>query len=155
MVYTVVIGMRVPWRVALGGVAIAGLLFVATAGIGLRERLITAIPATLKHAIAAGIGLLVAFLPDGPIGRILHPLGYDVFFRESAVVISVLFVGSPFYLRAAIAAFPELDEDVMAAARTLGASPARVFARIAIPVSLPALSAGAALAFARGVGEFG
>jgi len=59
-VYTVVIGMQVPWRVALGGVAIAGLLFVLTAGIGLRERLITAIPATLKHAIAAGIGLLVA-----------------------------------------------------------------------------------------------
>jgi AGZA family xanthine/uracil permease-like MFS transporter len=59
-VYTVVIGMQVPWRVALGGVAIAGLLFVVTAGIGLRERLITAIPATLKHAIAAGIGLLVA-----------------------------------------------------------------------------------------------
>ena len=67
-------------------------------------------------------------------------------------MISVLFVGSPFYLRAAIAAFQELDEDVMAAARTLGASPARVFARIAVPVSLPALSAGAALAFARGRG---
>ena len=59
-VYTVVIGMQVPWRVALGGVAVAGALFVVTAGIGLRERLITAIPATLKHAIAAGIGLLVA-----------------------------------------------------------------------------------------------
>ena len=112
------------------------------------------LPLVLPPAVA-GIGLLVAFLPDGPIGRILHPLGYDVFFRESAVVISVLFVGSPFYLRAAIAAFQELDEDVMAAARTLGASPARVFARIAVPVSLPALSAGAALAFARGVGEFG
>jgi len=59
-VYSVVIGMQVPWRVALGAVAIAGLVFVATAGFGLRERLITAIPATLKHAIAAGIGLLVA-----------------------------------------------------------------------------------------------
>ena len=58
--YTVVIGMQVPWRVALGAVAIAGLLFVLTAGVGLRERLITAIPATLKHAIAAGIGLLIA-----------------------------------------------------------------------------------------------
>jgi molybdate transport system permease protein len=112
------------------------------------------LPLVLPPAVA-GIGLLVAFLPDGPIGRLLHPLGYDVFFRESAVVISVLFVGSPFYLRAAIAAFQELDEDVMAAARTLGASPWRVFARVAIPLSLPALSAGAALAFARGVGEFG
>ena len=58
--YSVVVAMKVPWRVALGGVAIAGVIFVATAGIGLRERLITAIPASLKHAIAAGIGLLIA-----------------------------------------------------------------------------------------------
>src|SRR6266545_5308852 len=50
--YSVVIGMNVPWRVALGGVAIAGLVFILTAGIGLRERLITAIPASIKHTIA-------------------------------------------------------------------------------------------------------
>jgi AGZA family xanthine/uracil permease-like MFS transporter len=59
-VYSVVLGMKVPWRVALGAVAIAGLLFVVTAGFGLRERLITAIPDSIKHAIAAGIGLLIA-----------------------------------------------------------------------------------------------
>ena len=59
-VYSVVVGMKVPWRVALGGVAVAGLIFVLTAGIGLRERLITAIPRSIKHAIAAGIGLLIA-----------------------------------------------------------------------------------------------
>src|SRR5262245_28945637 len=58
--YSVVLGMKVPWRVALGGVATAGAVFILTAGIGLRERLITAIPASLKHAIAAGIGLLIA-----------------------------------------------------------------------------------------------
>src|SRR5438128_6023050 len=58
--YTVVIAMKVPWRVALGGVAVAGIMFTLTAGIGLRERLITAIPASIKHAIAAGIGLLIA-----------------------------------------------------------------------------------------------
>jgi len=58
--FTVVLGMKVPWTVALGAVAIAGTIFVATAGIGLRERLITAIPRSLKHAIAAGIGLLIA-----------------------------------------------------------------------------------------------
>src|SRR5437867_9724159 len=60
--YSVVLGMRVPWRVALGAVAIAGAIFILTAGIGLRERLITAIPASLKHAIAAGIGLLIAMV---------------------------------------------------------------------------------------------
>ena len=61
-VYSVVVGMRVPWRVALGGVAIAGLVFVLTAGLGLREKLITAIPGSIKHAIAAGIGLLIALI---------------------------------------------------------------------------------------------
>ncbi|OFV94409.1 MAG: guanine permease [Acidobacteria bacterium RIFCSPLOWO2_12_FULL_65_11] len=60
--YSVVIGMQVPWRVALGAVAIAGIVFVLTAGIGLRERLITAIPAAIKHAMAAGIGLLIAMV---------------------------------------------------------------------------------------------
>jgi AGZA family xanthine/uracil permease-like MFS transporter len=58
--YSVVIGMQVPWPVALGGVAIAGIIFILTAGVGLRERLITAIPQSLKHAIAVGIGLLIA-----------------------------------------------------------------------------------------------
>lgn len=60
--YSVVVGMKIPWQVALGAVAIAGLVFVATAGIGLRERVITAIPSSLKHAIAAGIGLLIAMV---------------------------------------------------------------------------------------------
>jgi AGZA family xanthine/uracil permease-like MFS transporter len=61
-VYSVVLAMHVPWQVALGAVAIAGTIFVLTAGVGLRERLITAIPASLKHAIAAGIGLLIAMI---------------------------------------------------------------------------------------------
>ena len=60
--FTVVVAMEVPWEVALGGVAVAGLLFVATAGFGLREKLITAIPTSLKHAIATGIGLLIAMI---------------------------------------------------------------------------------------------
>jgi AGZA family xanthine/uracil permease-like MFS transporter len=60
--YSVVTGMKVPWQVALGAVAIAGIIFVLTAGVGLRERVITAIPPSLKHAIAAGIGLLIAMV---------------------------------------------------------------------------------------------
>src|SRR5689334_909906 len=58
--YSVILGMKVPWRTALGAVAIAGGIFIATAAVGLRERVITALPASLKHAIAAGIGLLIA-----------------------------------------------------------------------------------------------
>jgi adenine/guanine/hypoxanthine permease len=58
--YSVVVGMHVPWQIALGAVALAGIVFVLTAGVGLREHLITAIPQSLKYAIAAGIGLLIA-----------------------------------------------------------------------------------------------
>ena len=61
-VFTVVVAGGIPWPVALGGVAVAGMLFVLTAGFGLRERLITAIPDSLKHAIAVGIGLLIAMV---------------------------------------------------------------------------------------------
>ena len=61
-VFTVVLAMEIPWQVALGAVAVAGLLFILAAGIGLRERLITAIPDSLKRAIAVGIGLLIAMI---------------------------------------------------------------------------------------------
>jgi len=60
--FTVVVAMHVPWRIALGCVAIAGLVFVLTAGVGLREHLILAIPQSLKYAIAIGIGLLIAMI---------------------------------------------------------------------------------------------
>ena len=68
---------------------------------------------------------------------------------------AVLFVASPFYLRGAISTFEALDPDLIDASRTLGGSPFRTFVRVAIPLSLGGLGAGAALAFARGVGEFG
>jgi AGZA family xanthine/uracil permease-like MFS transporter len=60
--FTVCLGMEVPWQIALGAVAIAGTFFILTAGVGLRERLITAIPESLKNAMAVGIGLLIALI---------------------------------------------------------------------------------------------
>jgi AGZA family xanthine/uracil permease-like MFS transporter len=60
--FTVVLGQGTPWQIALGAVAIAGAIFVITAGIGLRERVIQAVPDSLKHAIAVGIGLLIALI---------------------------------------------------------------------------------------------
>lgn len=60
--FTVVAAGGTPWPVALGAVAIAGTLFILTAGIGLRERVITAVPGSLKHAITVGIGLLIALI---------------------------------------------------------------------------------------------
>ncbi|RPI22843.1 MAG: NCS2 family permease [Acidobacteria bacterium] len=58
--YTVVLTLQYSWQQALGAVFIAGLLFVLLSGVGLRERLLNEVPATLKHAIAVGIGLLIA-----------------------------------------------------------------------------------------------
>ena len=60
--YTVVLASGTPWQVALGAVAIAGMVFIVTAGIGLREHVIAAVPESLKHAIGVGIGLLIALI---------------------------------------------------------------------------------------------
>lgn len=60
--FVVVLTMKVPWQVALGAVFISGLIFVATASIGLREHLVAAVPESLKSAIAAGIGLLITLI---------------------------------------------------------------------------------------------
>ena len=76
-------------------------------------------------------------------------------FTEWAVVLAVVFVASPFYLRQAITAFESVDPNLTDAARTLGASPFRTFARIAMPLAASGLAAGWVLAFARGIGEFG
>ncbi len=60
--FTVVLAGGTPWPVALGAVAIAGMIFILTAGVGLRERVISAVPESLKHAISVGIGLLIALI---------------------------------------------------------------------------------------------
>jgi AGZA family xanthine/uracil permease-like MFS transporter len=60
--FTVVVARGTPWPAALGAVAIAGAIFILTAGVGLRERVVTAVPQSLKHAIGVGIGLLIALI---------------------------------------------------------------------------------------------
>jgi molybdate transport system permease protein len=78
-----------------------------------------------------------------------------VSFTQAAVVLAVTYVASPFYVRQAIASFEALDVSLLDASRTLGAGPARTFFRVALPLASSGLAAGAALAFARGIGEFG
>ena len=75
--------------------------------------------------------------------------------RSAAVVLAQTFVAAPFYLQAAVAAFRRLDPDLVLVARTLGASRPRVLAAVAIPVSWPGLAGGAAMSWARALGEFG
>jgi molybdate transport system permease protein len=112
------------------------------------------LPLVLPPAVA-GIALLAAFGRAHLLGRGLHAAGLDLAFTQAAVVLAVAFVESPFYLRGAIAAFEGVDEQLVDAARTLGASPARVFFRVALPLAAGALGAASALALARGLGEFG
>jgi molybdate transport system permease protein len=112
------------------------------------------LPLVLPPAVA-GIGLLAAFGRFGLLGGALSSLGMEVGLTQTAVVLAVAYVASPFYLRQAIAAFEGLDGNVLDASRTLGAGPARTFARVALPLARAGLAAGAALSFARGIGEFG
>ena len=114
-----------------------------------REALVTLVelPLVLPPAVA-GLGLLAAFGGTG----LLHT---SIPFTQTAVVLAVAYVASPLYIRAAIAGFEAVDPNVIAASRTLGAGPARTFFRVVVPLARGGLVAGAALAFARGLGEFG
>jgi len=112
------------------------------------------LPLVLPPAVA-GIALFAAFGRAGLLGDELDALGIQIPFTQLAVVLAVAFVESPFYLRGAIAAFEAVDSSLLDAARTLGASPARVFARVGLPLAAGGLGASSALALARGLGEFG
>jgi molybdate transport system permease protein len=112
------------------------------------------LPLALPPAVA-GIGLLAAFGRLGLLGGTLNALGVRLGLTQVAVVLAVAFVAGPFYLRQAIAAFEAVDPDVVAASRTLGAGRGRTFFRVVLPLARSGLAAGEALAFARGLGEFG
>jgi len=112
------------------------------------------LPLVLPPAVA-GIALFAAFGRAGLLGDQLDALGIQIPFTQAAVVLAVAFVESPFYVRGAIAAFEAVDKTLLDAARTLGARPARVFARVALPLAVGGLGTASALALARGLGEFG
>jgi molybdate transport system permease protein len=105
--------------------------------------------------VVAGIGLFAAFGRMGLLGAPLEAAGIRIPFTWVAVVMAQVFVASPFYVRQAIAAFSAIDPQLVGASRTLGAGPTRTFLRIAVPLARQSLSAGAALAWARALGEFG
>jgi molybdate transport system permease protein len=130
--------------------------FLATRAFRGRTLAITLVelPLVMPPAVA-GIGLLAAFGASGLVGGALQDAGIVIPFSQWAVVMAVTFVASPFYVRQAITAFEGVDQAYVDAARTLGSTPARTFARISLPLAAGGLLAGWVLAFARGVGEFG
>lgn len=112
------------------------------------------LPIVLPPAVA-GIALLVAFGRNGLVGRWLAEGGVTVGFTTVAVVMAQVFVSAPFYVIAARGGFARVDSDVEAAAADLGATPGQVFRTVTLPLIAPSLIAGAVLAWARALGEFG
>jgi molybdate transport system permease protein len=143
--FAVMVALGTPFAYVVGRQRFAG-----------RSALVTLveIPLVMPPAVA-GLALLVAFGRFGLLGHTLSVLGIDLAFTPAAVIIAILFVASPFYLRGAIAAFEAVDPVLLDVAGTLGAGPARRLLRVAIPLARSGLGAAAAVAFARGVGEFG
>ena len=112
------------------------------------------LPFALPTAVA-GIALTALYAPNGWIGQVLAPRGIDVAFTPLGVVIALIFVGLPFVVRTVEPVLADLGHDVEEAAAGLGASRLQTFARVILPAVAPALLTGFALAFARGVGEYG
>lgn len=109
------------------------------------------LPVVLPPAVA-GVALLVTLGPKGLLGDVVED---SLVLQTAGVVVALTFVAAPFYIRQAEASFEALDPSWLEASRTLGASEARTFARVAVPTALPGLVSGTALAWGRALGEFG
>jgi molybdate transport system permease protein len=112
------------------------------------------LPILLPPAVA-GIALLTAFGRNGVLGETLDTLGVRLGFSTAAVVMAQIFVGAPFYIRSARAGFLKVEHRIEEVAADLGATPWRVFRRVTLPLARNSLLAGAVLAWARALGEFG
>lgn len=106
--------------------------------------------------VVTGWLLLIAFGPEGPIGRWLNAwFGIGVLFRWTGAAIAAGVMALPLMVRAIRLSIEAVDRRLESAARTLGAGPWRVFWSVTLPLSMPGVLAGAVLGFARSIGEFG
>ena len=112
------------------------------------------LPIVLPPAVV-GVGLLQAFGRSGIFSETFNTLDLQVPFTTLAVVLAQIVIAAPFYVQSATAAFRRVDADLLLVARTLGQSRYGALIHVAVPVALPGLLGGAALAWARALGEFG
>jgi molybdate transport system permease protein len=112
------------------------------------------LPIVIPPAVA-GVAMLLAFGRRGLFAGWLYPAGWSVTFTTAAVVMAEIFVSAPFFVQAATSAFRRVDSSLVVVARSFGASPLRVFWRVAVPLAAPGLVAGAVMSWARSLGEFG
>jgi len=121
------------------------------------KRLIDALvdlPFALPTAVA-GISLTALYAGNGWIGQYLEPLGLKVAFTPVGITVALIFIGLPFVVRSVQPVLQELEPELEEAAASLGASRFTTFRRVILPSLMPALLTGFALAFARGLGEYG
>lgn len=112
------------------------------------------LPFALPTAVA-GIALAAIYAPNGWIGSLIAPLGWKIAYTPLGIVVALVFIGLPFIVRTVQPVILELEVDVEEAAATLGATRIQTLWRVVLPLLTPALLTGFALAFARGVGEYG
>ncbi|NOT33156.1 MAG: molybdate ABC transporter permease subunit [Candidatus Eisenbacteria bacterium] len=112
------------------------------------------LPMVLPPTVA-GFALLLAFGRMGLAGHLLSGIGVAIPFTTLAVVLAQIFMAAPFFVSPARAGFARVDPRLLEVAATLGASEARRFFRVMVPLSLPSLIAGVAMSAARSLGEFG
>jgi sulfate/thiosulfate transport system permease protein len=112
------------------------------------------LPFALPTAVA-GIALTGLFAANGWFGSLLAPLGIKVAFTPLGVFVALTFIGLPFVVRTVQPVLESLPRELEEAAITLGASRFDTFRRVVLPVALPSLITGFALAFARAIGEYG
>src|SRR5205085_8059945 len=105
--------------------------------------------------VVTGYFLLILFGRKGPLGALLAQLGIVLAFRWTGAVLSCGIMAFPLMVRAIRLSFEAVDARLESAAATLGAGPARAFLTITLPLAMPGIIAGAVLAFARALGEFG
>ncbi|MCB9753926.1 MAG: molybdate ABC transporter permease subunit [Myxococcales bacterium] len=112
------------------------------------------LPIVIPPAVI-GVALLQTFGRQGFLGPALARVGISIPFTEGAVLLAQVVVSAPFFVQAAANALRKVNPDTITVARTLGASPAAAFLRVAVPIAAPGLIVGASLAWARALGEFG
>lgn len=112
------------------------------------------LPFALPTAVA-GIALTAIYAPNGVIGQLFAPLGIRIAYTPIGIVIAMVFIGLPFVVRTVQPVLEEFAVEVEEASATLGASRWQTVSRIIFPALMPAILTGFALAFARGVGEYG
>ena len=112
------------------------------------------LPFALPTAVA-GIALTALYAPTGWIGQYLEPLGIQVAYTPLGITLALIFIGIPFVVRTVQPVLSDLETELEEAASALGANRFQVITKILLPILFPALLTGFALAFARGVGEYG